>query len=51
MTCLKKEIQLDIKRWFSYGWEFRIIYKLLHQVYGIELSKIEFLKLSKDCQV
>ena len=50
MTYIDNKVRNDIERWFSYGWEWRVIDKLLYQAYGIKLTKIEFLETIKKNQ-
>jgi len=42
MVHFTQEVKYDIERWKSYGWEWRVIHKLLFSLYGIDITKIEF---------
>ncbi len=39
MRRFTQDTKKAIRRWIGYGWEPRIIQKLLRRYYGIELSK------------
>ena len=43
---MREEIKNDIIRWVSFGWEYRIIHKLLERKYNYSLSRDEYAEIN-----
>ena len=43
---MQEKIKNDIIRWVSFGWEYRIIHKLLERKYNYSLSREEYAEIN-----